>query len=220
MDPQVIVDRLRRFVLRLDTGVFEEMRDDPNATIPALVVAGICFFLAGFGGWLWWAVEGYGDKAKIFWQSTLLGSLFAFGLWLAWIAVAWLLLVNVWHYTANLERMIRSCAFATLPLALGIFILIPWFNLGIGLAVFALFFLLMDIGIQVSVDAPPGQVIIATFAGFLVFSLVLSLLVQTDTALAPNIFLFRVPANALSDISNAFNAPRTPTNFQIPTIPR
>ena len=74
MDPQVIVDRLVRLV-RLDTTVFEEARDDLAGTIPALVIAVISFFLCGLGGWFWWLTQGYGDKAKVFWQSALLGSL-------------------------------------------------------------------------------------------------------------------------------------------------
>jgi hypothetical protein len=203
MDTQVILDRLQRFLLKLDTGVFEEMRDDATATIPALIVAAVSIFLAGLGGWFWWLTEGYGDSGKLFWQSVLLGTVFAFVLWVVWIGVAYVLLVNLFHYTADIQRMLRACSFATIPLILGLLMFIPGVNLGVGLAVFGLFFLLMDIGIQVSVDAQPGHVIVATFAGFIVFCLVLSLLVTRDNVLAPSVFAFRLPATALSDISNA-----------------
>lgn len=222
MDTQVILDRLQRFLLKLDTGVFEEMRDDAAAMVPALIVAVVSFLLFGLGGWFWWLAEGYGDGGKIFWQSVLLGSLFALVLWAVWIGIAYVLLVNLFHYTADIQRMFRACSFATIPLILGLLLFIPGINLGIGLAVLGMFFLLMDIGIQVSVDAQPGHVIVSTFAGFIVFCLVLSLLVTRDNGLAPGVFLFRLPATGLSDVSNAFNSiSRTtlPRNFQIPTVP-
>jgi hypothetical protein len=197
MDPQLIVYRVTRLV-RFDTSALEDMRDDATATIPAVVVAFLSFLLAGFGGWLWWVVEDYGSKGKAFWQSCLLGSVFGTALWVAWIAVAYIVLVNVFHYSANLERCIRTCGLATLPVALSFFMFIPAINIAIGIAALALMFLLMDIAIQVSVDALPSHVIAATFAGFLVFCIVLALLVQEDTWLAPGVFLFRAPASSLS----------------------
>ncbi len=221
MDTQVILDRLQRFLLKLDTGVFEEMRDDTTATVPALIVVAVSFLLFGLGGWFWWLVEGFSDGGKVFWQSVLLGSLFAIALWGVWIGIAYVFLVNLFHYTADIQRMFRACSFATIPLIIGLLLFIPGINIGIGLAVLGLFFLLMDIGIQVSVDAQPGHVIVSTFAGFLVFCLVLSVLVSRDNWLAPGVFLFRGPTTAASDLANAFNSvPRStiPRNFQIPTV--
>lgn len=209
MDTQVIVDRLIRLV-RLDTTVFEEARDDVTGTIPSAAIALAAFFIAGFGGWLWWVVQGYGDKGKVLWQSFLLGSIFAFIMWVVWIGIAFVVLVNVFRYAVNFERMLRACGYAAVPVIVTFFMFIPGINEGIGLAGFALLFLTMDIGIQVSVDAPPGQVILATFAGFLVFCIVLSFLVGTSNYLAPNVFLFRAPATGLADIANAFNGSRIP----------
>lgn len=202
MDPQLVVDRLIRLV-RLDTTVFEEAGNDVTATIPSAVIALGAFLIAGFGGWLWWVVEGYTDKGKVLWQSFLLGSIFAFAMWLVWIGIVFVILTNVFRYTVNFERMIRSCGFAAVPVALAFFMFIPGINLGVGLAAFALLFLTMDIGIQVAVDsAQPGHVIIATFAGFLVFCVVLSLLVGTSNYLAPSVFLFRAPATGLADLAS------------------
>jgi len=209
MDTQVIIDRLLRLI-KLDTGVFEEMRDDATATIPAVVVALVSFLLAGLGGWFWWLIQDYGNKGKALWESALLGSVFGVAMWAVWVLIAYFILVNVFHYTADIQRMLRACSFATVPLALGLLMFIPGVNLGVGIAAFGLFFLLMDIGIQVSVDAQPGHVILATFAGFAVFCLVLSLLATRDDPLAPSVFLFRTPATALSDISSAFKNIRTP----------
>lgn len=209
MDPQVIIDRFMR-MLRLDTSVFEEMRDDPNGTWPAIGVAVVSFFIAGLGGFFWWIVEGYPDKGKLFTESVLAGTAIATAAWVGWIAIAYFTLVNLFHYTGNLERCLRACGFATVPAVLMIIMLIPGIDLGIGLAALALVFLLMDIGIQVSFDAQPGHVILATFLGFAGFCLLLAILVGKDRYFAPGVFLFRVPAPALSDLVNAFSTTRIP----------
>src|SRR5437879_3434618 len=143
MDPQVIVDRLMRF-LRLDTSVFEDMRDDPNGLIPALIVVAVSFLISGIGGWLWWVISDYGDKTKALLESALLGTAVATALWVAWVAVAYFILVSVFHYSTDIQRMIRSCGFAAVPAALMIFMPIPGINLGVGIAAFGLMFLLMD----------------------------------------------------------------------------
>ena len=53
MDPNVVLNRLMRLA-RLDTTVFEEVRDDANETIPAIVIAVASCFLSGLGLFLWW----------------------------------------------------------------------------------------------------------------------------------------------------------------------
>lgn len=198
MDPQVYISRVTRLV-KLDTTVFEDMRDDPAGTVPAIVIAAISFFIAGVGGWLWWIISGYPSGGKNLIESVIVGTVTGTALWLLWILVAYFVLANVFHYTASFERMVRSCGLSAVPLAIGLLMFIPGINLGVSLAAFGLFFLLMDIGIQVSVDAQPGHVIAATFAGFAVFCIILSLLVGKDYYFAPNIFLFREPAAYLSD---------------------
>ena len=55
MDPNVILGRVLRLA-RLDTSVFDEVRDDQNETIPAVIIAAISALLAGIGSFLWWKV--------------------------------------------------------------------------------------------------------------------------------------------------------------------
>jgi len=61
MDPNVILNRVLRLA-RLDTSVFDEVRDDQNETVPAVIIAAISAFLAGLGSFLWW---------KVVWGSDL-----------------------------------------------------------------------------------------------------------------------------------------------------
>ncbi|HZU76595.1 MAG TPA: YIP1 family protein [Dehalococcoidia bacterium] len=204
MDPQVMVDRLTRLA-RLDTSVFEEMRDDASATIPAFIIVAASFLIAALGGWFWWLVQSFGDKGRAFFESVIGGTILATVMWAVWVAVAFLVLTSVFNYVGNVERCLRACGFAAVPAALMLFMFIPGINLAVGLAALALMFLLMDIGIQVSFDAQPGHVILATFAGFLAFVVVLSLATQKNDWFAPGVFLFRVPSSALGDVASAFS---------------
>ncbi len=52
MDPNAMMDRIVR-LLRFDTSVFDEVKDDPNETIPAVIVALVSAFLAGLGALLY-----------------------------------------------------------------------------------------------------------------------------------------------------------------------
>jgi len=214
MDTQAYTERFLR-LLKLDTTVFQEMRDDPNALIPAFIIAFVSFFLYGLGGWLWWVISDYPKKGKFFLESAFLGAIFATVLWVVWVGVAYSVLVNIFHVEADIRRMLQACGLATVPFALGLLMFIPGVNIGIGLAVLALAFLLMDIGIQVSVDADAGQVIAATFAGLVVFCLVCSVLTQKDNGFAPGVFLFRTPASALADVTSTVSSISRPTNVDV-----
>jgi hypothetical protein len=207
MDPQVYVNRVIRMV-KLDTTVFEDMRDDPQALLPAIVIAAISFLLAGIGGWLWWIISSYPDTGKMVLESVIVGTITATIAWIVWVGVAFFMLTNVFKYEADFQRMLKSCGLAVIPFALSLLMFIPGINLGVGLLGIGLSFLLMDIGIQVSVEAQPGHVILATFSGFVVFCLALSLLVgisgSSSYEFAPGPFLFRLPASRYADLSSAF----------------
>ena len=51
MDPNVILNKILRLA-RLDTTVFDEVRDDVNELIPAMIVAAVSALLAGLGATL------------------------------------------------------------------------------------------------------------------------------------------------------------------------
>ena len=78
---------------------------------------------------------------------------------------------------------------AAAPLGLSLLLLIPGINFGIGLASIALFFGLSNIAIQSVTTAEPAKVLTANAAGFAVWAIVLTLLVDNRTYLAPGIFI-------------------------------
>ncbi len=201
LDFAVLTDRLQR-LLRLDTSVFEEVRLDPSATVPAVFVAVVSTLLAGIGGWVWWLVQDYGDGGKVFVQSVILGTIFSIALWIVWLLVAWVVLTQLFRDEADWQQMLRTMGMAAVPLALSIALFIPGINFGVGLASVALFFGLTTIAIQSVTEASAARVLVANLAGFAVWAIVLGLLVSSDSYLAPGIFLFDAPADYASNLAD------------------
>jgi len=164
---------------------------DPAATASSFVVAAAAVLAAGFGGWLWWIQKFDFDKGRVFLQSVILGSLFAIGLWIVWLFVVYVLLTQVFRERADLQQLIRTMGMAAAPLGLSLLLLIPGINFGLGLTSIALFFGLTTIAIQSVTTAEPAKVLLANAAGFAVWAVVLTLLVDAGSRsyLAPGIFV-------------------------------
>ncbi len=205
LDLAILTDRLQRLV-RLDTTVFEEVRQDPAATVPAVLVVAASTLLAGFGGWLWWILQDFGDTGKVLTQSVLLGTVFSVALWIVWLLVTWVILTQLFREEADWQQMLRTMGMAAMPLGLSVAIFIPGIGFGIGLASLALFFGLTTIAIQAVTPANPARVLIANLGGFALWSLVLGLLVTSDSYLAPGMFLFDAPGELLSDVAGLANS--------------
>lgn len=202
IDFQALTNRLLRLA-RLDTSVFDEVKADPTATVPALIVAVAATFLAGVGGWLWWIFQDFHNSGEIFVKSVILGSIFSVALWVVWLLVAYVILTQVFREQADWQQMLRTMGLAAAPLALSLLILITPIGLGIGLASVALFFGMTTIAIQAVTPAAPAKVLVANLVGFAVWAIVLTLLVTDDNAFAPGIFLYDAPSEAMSSIAGA-----------------
>ena len=198
---QTLTARLMRLV-RLDTSVFDEVRLDASATLPAVVVAVAATFLAGLGGWLWWIMQDFGESGKVMMQSFILGSIFSVALWIVWLLIVYALLTQVFKAQADIQQLVRTMGMAAAPLALSVLMFIPMLDFGIALASVALLFGLTTIAIQASTSATAGQVLICNAAGFAIWAIVLALLVGADSFFAPGIFLLDAPKEALVDLAN------------------
>ncbi len=200
-DMQGLLARLMRLA-RLDTTVFDEVRLDASATVPCAIVAVASIFLAGLGGWLWWAMQDFGDKGKVLLQSFILGSIFAIALWVAWLLIVYVLLTQVFRAQADIQQLLRVMGLAAAPLALTVLMFIPGIDFGIGLASLALFFGLTTIAIQTATNASPGAVLAANGAGFAVWAIVLGFLVTDNSFFAPGFFLMNAANEALASVAN------------------
>jgi hypothetical protein len=200
MDVNALMQRVRRLAT-LDTTVFDEVRGDASSTVPAVAVAVVGTLLFGAGGWLWWVIADLPDSGEIFFESLILGGLFSVGLWIAWMAIVYVMLTQVFRARADFQELLRVMGFAAAPLALGVLMFIPAIEFGIALTVVALFFGTTVLAVQAATDAAPGQVLVANAAGFLVWSVVLGLLVSGgDNVLGPGIFVFDAGVEILKDI--------------------
>ena len=205
MDMSSLADRLRRLAT-LDTSVFEEVRTDTTATVPAIIVAVVATLLSGIGGWLWWIFTDLPDAGDIFLKSTIIGSIISVVLWGVWLGITYVILTQVFRARADMNEMVRVMGFAAAPLALSLFIFIPELEFAIGLSAVMLFFGANVIAVQTATDAPAGRVLVATAAGFLVWAVVLSLLVSEDNIYAPGFFVFESGVEYLRDIGAVFEA--------------
>lgn len=199
MSPSLIrtIQRLRRFA-SVDLDVLDEVRRDREALVPSLAVAAGAVLLFGLGGWLWWWRSDFPDAGQILWQSVLLGSLFALGLWLAWLLVVVTVLQRVARTVVPVEELVRTAGFAVAPLGLGFFMVVPGISFAVGLIAVAALVVAMQAAIEAVTTADRGSAVVANLAGFAVWAGVLSLLATGDDPLAPGIFLADALWDALS----------------------
>jgi branched-subunit amino acid transport protein AzlD len=183
---------------RLDLTVFDDVKDDAAATVPALAVMVVASFAAGFGSWLWWITRDFGrgvsaNSGEALLKTFILGGILQAALWLAWVYIAAMLLSRVFGAGADLNRIMRTMGLAFAPMVITILMVID--ILAVPFAVIALgaTLLLSNAAIQASTDAEPRQVILSNLAGFLVFAVVLGLLgnvaqIHDVGGIAPGIF--------------------------------
>lgn len=206
MEPQldlaILIDRLQR-LLRLDTTVFDEVRQDPTATVPAVLVVTSATFLSGIGGWIWWTVtKGFPHGGDVLFQSVIIGSLLSVTFWILWLFMSWTVLTQVFREDADWQQMLRTMGMAAFPLAISFAMFIPEIDFGIALASVALFFGMTTIAIQSTTSAGPARVLVANLAGFAIWASILTLLTTADSYLAPGIFLFDAVAEKVGAFSN------------------
>ncbi len=201
VDPSAIIQKLRRLAT-LDTTVFDEVRSDPNSTIPAIIVAAISTFLFGVGGWLWWVFNDIPDSGDVLIKSLIIGSIFSIILWAVWLAITYVMLTQVFRARADVNELVRVMGFAAAPLSLGVLMFLPVIDFGVGLTAVALFFGTNVIAVQAATDAPAGRVLAANGAGFLVWAVVLSMFVSDTSPYAPGFFVFDSGAEILKTLAD------------------
>ncbi|MGE0599474.1 MAG: YIP1 family protein [Dehalococcoidia bacterium] len=174
MDPNLILNKVLRLA-RLDTTVFDEVRDDVNELIPALIVAGISALLAGLGATLFWEFNFDYGPDKVWLNTFILGGLFLAALYFVWVLIAYVILVQIYKASADLQSLIRTMGYAAIPLALSLFMFIPVLYPVFALVPIALLFVMSIYAVQAVTNADSTQVVIANTAGLSVMVLVLSI---------------------------------------------
>lgn len=180
MDPNVTLNRIMRLA-KLDTSVFDEVRDDLNELIPALVVAGVSALLMGLGTWLWWMVNWDSDLNPdgLFLNTFLLGSVFTAAMYGVWVLIAYVVLVQMYKLQVDLNGLIRTMGYAALPLAAGLLGFIPVLYPVFWIVPIAALLVTTAFAVQSASGASSTQVMMANLIGFSVMVLVLSIIAMS-----------------------------------------
>jgi len=190
-------------LIRLDLTVFDDVKDEAAATVPALAVVVAASLLAGLGSWLWWIFEidfpaGADEKNfEVFWKTFILGGIFMTALWVLWVYISAMILSRVFRASADMNQMIRTMGLAFAPMAISFLVVIGMLAVPLGAFAVATTLLLTNAAIQATTDAEPQQVIVSNLAGFLVFAIVLGILANVAQiydigGLAPGILFFEL----------------------------
>jgi len=204
VEMELLLQRVRR-IFQLDSAVFDEVRADRAATVPAAIVAVGSILAFAIGGWLWWLINGPDSEfapgaGEMLLKSVLLGTVLASLLWAGWVAITYVILQQLFRARVDVNELARVMGFAAAPLALGVLMFVPELAFAIGLTSVALLFGSTLIAAQTATDASPAQVLVANAAGFLVWALVLTLFVTDENFYAPGFFIFEWGHEALSSL--------------------
>lgn len=191
MDPNAVLNRLMRLI-KFDTSVFDEVRDDARELVPALVVAGVSALLAGLGAALFFVF----NYDEIFrpdnpWLNMfILGGIFMAALYGVWVLIAYVVLVQVSKASVDLQSMFRTMGYAAWPLALSVLMFIPVLYPVFAIGSIVLLFVMTIYAVQSVTNADSTQVVIANLAGMAVFVLVLSIIAfsSDDSRLGAGLF--------------------------------
>jgi hypothetical protein len=190
MDPNAVLDRVLRLA-RLDTTVFDEVKDDLNETVPAVVIVAIASLIAGIGVWLWLLIEVPSgvdvDFGNVLVNVLLLGTVFSVVLWAAWVAVTYVVLVQVYKETVDFQTLLRPMGYAAIPLVITVFMVLSGIALAIGIVAMGLWFVFAIYATQAASNASSDRVVVATLAGFAVYCIVMAFL-ASQTGMTTGIF--------------------------------
>lgn len=178
--------------------MLDEVRIDPHATRPALAVAAVSMLAFGLGGWLWYLRAGFGSAGEVLVKSALLGTLFSAALWLVWLLVVFAVLQRVARVTVPVDQLLHAAGFATLPLVLGLLMVVPGVSFGAGLLALGGWLLATQAAIDRCAPSAGGVTVLANLAGFAVWLAAMSLLAMNGDPLAPGPFLADAAWDALS----------------------
>lgn len=177
MDPNVILSRVMRLA-RLDTTVFDEVRDNVQELVPALIVLGACSLLAGLGGALYWTIvpSDYIEPGKVWLNTLLLGSIFFAVMYIVAALVIYVVLAQLFKVSADLQSLLRTLGYASFPVSLSVLMLLPVLWPAFALVPLALLLVMMIYAVQAATTADSNQVVMATGVGFAVMVLILGII--------------------------------------------
>jgi hypothetical protein len=187
MDPNVIINRVMRLA-RLDTTVFDEVRDDAQELVPAMIVLAVSALLAGLGAALYWTIvpSDFYEFEGVWVNTLILGAIFFAVMYVVSALVIYVVLAQMFKVSADLQSLLRTLGYGSIPFALSLLMFIPILWPVFALVPLALLFVMMIYAVQSATNADSNQVVMATAVGFTVMVLVLGIIaLQADGSDAP-----------------------------------
>jgi len=191
MDPNAVLNRVMRLA-RLDTSVFDEVRDDEKELVPAIVVMAVSALIAGIGAWLWLVFDkpegAKVDFGKVLINILVMGTVFTVVLWAVWAAVTYVVLVQFYKEQADLQMLLRTMGYAAFPLSLSLLALVPALGFGFAVAGLVLWFVMSTYAVQSTTQASSDRVVMSNAIGFVVFAVVMALIARS-TGMTSGLFI-------------------------------
>ncbi len=188
---------LRRAFL-LEEDAWAELRDGVSFTAVIAGMAAAVVFLAGLGAWLWGEFNLDSTPDGWFVDTVILGTIFTLLLLLAWVAVTYIVLTQVFRETVAPDALFRVFAVGVAPWAIGFFVFIPELNFFLGALSIALTIFLIMFGLRRAFAIARLRVLLAVVAGFAVFAIVLSLLITVDNSFVNGAFVLEASEDAVT----------------------
>jgi len=204
--PPLLTTTLRRLrrLATLDDAIYDELRFDSAATLPAVAVTAIGLFALGLGGWLWWLLSDFGNTGTVFIKTVILGTIFGFVAWLAWLLVVYTVLRRISGATVQVEQLLRTAGFASGVLVIGLLMVITPIAFGVGILALVAWAGTTQIAIERTIGRGGSDVLVANLAGFGVWLMIMSLLASGTNQVAPGPFLAESVWDAITSVSVAF----------------
>ncbi len=187
-------------LIRLDVTIFDEIRSEPSATPSAIIIVFGASVMAGIGSWLW-AVQWRGVEATdVFIKSLVVGSVLQTLAWFIWVYLVFQVLARAYGARVDFSELIRTMGFAFAPVGISILIAVVGFTIPFGVFSMTCAVLLTYFATESASSAEPRQILVANFAGFAVFAVVMGVLANIGEVsstggaqiggLSPGLFFF------------------------------
>ena len=187
-------------LVRLDLTVFDEVCTDSSATPGAIAVVFLASVMAGIGSWLWAEQWEPVDATEVLVKSLIIGSILQTAVWFIWVYIVFQVLARAYGARTDFVELIRGMGFAFAPMGMSVLIAVSGFAVPFGVISISGAVLLTFFATQSASNADPRQLLVANFAGFSVFAVVMGILANIGEVsaaggaqiggLSPGLFFF------------------------------
>jgi hypothetical protein len=182
-------------VLRFEFAAFDEIREEPSATMPAVLIVLAGSAIAGIGSWVW-AMQADGvDTFDVMTRSLLVGSMVQTAVWFLWVYLVHQILTRGYGHALGIPELIRTMGLAFSPIVFSLFIAVTVLAIPFGMVSLGMVFLFSNIAIQQTSGADLRETTMANVTGFVAFAVVMGMFanvaeVGSVGGVAPGVLFF------------------------------